>query len=68
MREAAASLEIVEVVFPAWKASFAKEHTFLDRGMAVIVAMLTGFGIDFLVARFRRKRVAVKGKPLAEEA
>ena len=68
MRDAAASLEVVEVGFPAWKASFAKEHTSLDGGMAVIVAMLTGFGIDFLVPRLRRRRAAAKDKPLPEEA
>jgi len=68
VRQTTASLKVVETGFPAWMAWFARQHASLYGGLAVLVALLTGFGIDFLVARFRRKRTAVKGKPLPDEA
>ena len=59
VREAAASLKVVEVGFPAWMASVAREHASLYGGMAVIVAVLAGFGIDFLAVRLRRRLAGV---------
>ena len=62
-----ASLKVVEVGFPAWMAWFARQHASLYGLMAVIVAMLAGFGIDLLASRFRRKGIAAKAKPLPTE-
>jgi hypothetical protein len=63
VRQTTASLKVVEMGFPAWMASFAKKYTSLYGGLSVIVAMLTGFGIDFQVARLRRRRAAAQDKP-----
>ncbi len=62
-----ASLQVVEVGFPAWMAWFARQHASLYGMMAVVVAMLAGFGIDLLVSRFRRKGIAARARPLPAE-
>jgi uncharacterized protein (TIGR02186 family) len=50
-----APLEVVEVGFPAAMASLAAEHASLYGVIAVLVAVLIGFGIDFLAAGLRRR-------------
>ncbi len=65
--QTATSLQVVEVGFPAWMAWFARQHASMYGLMAVLVAMLAGFGIDLLVSRFRRKGIAAKVKPLPAE-
>ncbi|MBZ5562497.1 MAG: TIGR02186 family protein [Acidobacteriia bacterium] len=62
-----ASLKVVEVGFPAWMAWFARKHASLYGLMAVIVAMLAGFGIDLLASRLRRKGIATRAKPSPAE-
>jgi uncharacterized protein (TIGR02186 family) len=65
VRQTTATLRVVEVGFPAWMSWVSRQHASLYGLMAVVVAMVAGFGIDLLVSRFRRKGVGSKGKPLA---
>jgi uncharacterized protein (TIGR02186 family) len=56
--QASAPLQVVEVGFPARIAFLAKERAYLYGAVAVMVAVLAGFGIDFLATRlFGKKRV-----------
>jgi uncharacterized protein (TIGR02186 family) len=48
-------LEVVKVGFPATVARLAANQAPLYGVIAIIVAMLAGFGIDFLAARLRRR-------------
>jgi hypothetical protein len=56
VRERHAPLEAARVGFPALMASLASSRAGLYGLMAVILAMLAGFGMDSLVAALRRKR------------
>lgn len=59
VRQASAPLNVVEVGFPARIALLASERASLYGAVSVIVAMLAGFGIDFLATRvFGKKRRA----------
>ncbi len=52
-------LRVVEVGFPALVARLAKEQASLYGIMCVIIAMVAGFGIDFIASRiFKRKMAA----------
>jgi uncharacterized protein (TIGR02186 family) len=50
-----APLEVVKIGFPAAMAALATEHDSLYGIIAVLVAVIVGFGIDFLAAGLRRK-------------
>jgi Putative transmembrane protein (Alph_Pro_TM) len=59
VQEAGTPLHVLEVGFPAFMASLARDHASLYGVLAVFTTMLAGFGIDFIVARsHRRKRPA----------
>lgn len=65
-RELHTPLAVAEVGFPAFMASLARDHASLYGVLAVIVTMIAGFGIDFIVASFRRKkRIAPVSAPQA---
>lgn len=51
-------LEVVEVGFPATIAGLAKDHPATYGMIAVVVAVLAGFGIDFLTTRIFKKKVS----------
>ncbi|MGA2324968.1 MAG: TIGR02186 family protein [Bryobacteraceae bacterium] len=51
----AAPLDVVKTGFPAAIADLAREHDSAYGVVAVLVAVLVGFGIDFLAAGLRRK-------------
>jgi uncharacterized protein (TIGR02186 family) len=52
------TLKVVEVGFPALVAFLAMQHSSAYGILAVVVALLAGFGIDFIAARlFKRKMV-----------
>lgn len=67
LREMAVPLEVVEIGFPAFMSALSKNHPTIYGILAVVMAMLAGFGIDFLVSRFRGKKPAAE-KPLPEAA
>jgi hypothetical protein len=66
------TLQVAEVGFPAYMASLASGRPWLYGAIAVLVAMVAGFGTDALTTwiRNRRKRVApaAAGVPLPEKA
>jgi hypothetical protein len=51
-----AVLQVVEVGFPAWAASLAREHPWGYGALAVIVAVIAGFGTDAISVWLRRPR------------
>lgn len=51
-------LRVERVGFAAWMAGIVKERSLLYGVMAVVVAAITGFGIDFLVALIFGKKAA----------
>lgn len=51
-------LEVVEVGFPARMAYLAKERVYIYGAMSVIVALLAGFGIDFLASKLGKKGIS----------
>lgn len=51
-----ATLQVVEVGFPAYVFNLASAHPWRYGAAAVTVAMLSGFGIDTLAVRLRRRR------------
>jgi len=51
-------LKVVEVGFPAMLADLAKERGALYGMISIVVAVLAGLGIDFIVRRLFKKRVA----------
>jgi hypothetical protein len=51
-------LQVVEVGFPAMLAGLAKERGALYGMLSIVVAMLAGLGIDFIVTRLFKRRVA----------
>ncbi len=55
IRQSHAPLEVVKVGFPAFLSNMAKERAPLYGVMSVIIALIAGFGIDFLAARLGRK-------------
>ena len=59
----AATLELVEVGFPAYMANLAAKRPWTYGSGAVLIAMIAGFGIDALAVRLRRiKRRARAGE------
>ncbi len=72
IRQSSAALEVVRVGFPAMMAALARDRTSLYGVVAVIAAMIAGFGIDFLAAHLpggkaKARRVArsepARGEP-----
>jgi hypothetical protein len=55
IRQASTPLGLVEVGLPAELLSLSREHGFFYGVVAVVMALLAGFGIDFLVSRLRRR-------------
>ena len=51
-------LKVVEVGFPALVASMAREHASTYGIVSIVVAILAGFGIDFLATRLFKKRIS----------
>ncbi len=51
-------LSVVEVGFPAAVASLARQRPAVYGIISVIVAMLAGFGIDFIASRLFKRRIA----------
>jgi Putative transmembrane protein (Alph_Pro_TM) len=51
-------LKVVEVGFPAMIASSAREHASAYGIASIVIAMLAGFGIDFVTSRIFKKRIA----------
>lgn len=51
-------LRVQEVGFPALIATLARDRASLYGVICIVVAMLAGFGIDFIVSRVFKKRVA----------
>lgn len=51
-------LQVKEVGFPALIASSARNHPAEYGVICIVVAMLAGFGIDFVVSRIFKKRIA----------
>lgn len=67
LREFSVPLEMVEVGFPAFMAGMNKNHPTFYGILAVLIAMMAGFGIDFLAARLRgTKRAPKEAAPLPE--
>jgi uncharacterized protein (TIGR02186 family) len=60
-----ARLEVIKVGFPAAIAALATQHASLYGMLAVLIAVVAGFGIDFLAAGLRKK-VRVHPVPPAE--
>ncbi len=54
--QSAATLQLVEVGFPAFVANLAIDHSWIYGSGAVLIAMLAGFGIDALTTWIRRPR------------
>jgi hypothetical protein len=57
VRNSDLSLKVVEVGFPALIAWLAMEHASAYGIIAVVVAMIAGFGIDFITARLFKRKV-----------
>lgn len=55
---ASGSLEVREVGFPSELARLAKERAALYGALCLLIAMVAGFGIDFLVTRLGRSNLA----------
>ena len=55
-RQSEVEMDLVEVGFPALIARLAKEQAPLYGILAIIIAMLAGFGIDFIVSRIFKRR------------
>jgi uncharacterized protein (TIGR02186 family) len=55
---AAATLKVVESGFPALTSSLARDHSSIYGALSVLIAVLAGFGIDFLATTIFKKRVA----------
>ncbi len=51
-------LKVVEVGFPAMIASMARDHASTYGIVSIIIAMLAGFGIDFVTSRIFKKKIA----------
>jgi len=51
-------LAVVEVGFPALVSRLAREHAPLYGAIAVVIAMMAGFGIDFIASRVFKRKVA----------
>jgi hypothetical protein len=54
----AVPLKVVEVGFPAMITSSARSHASAYGIASIIIAMLAGFGIDFVTSRIFKKRIA----------
>ena len=52
-------LRVVEIGFPALVVRLAMQRPATYGLISVVIAMLAGFGIDFLAARFFKRKVAV---------
>jgi hypothetical protein len=51
-------LKVVEIGFPAMITSLARGHASTYGILSIIIAMLAGFGIDFIASRIFKKRIA----------
>ena len=60
VRHANVELAVVEMGFPAWVASLAREHSWLYGFISVIVAMVSGFGMDFVASCLFERKVAAR--------
>jgi hypothetical protein len=58
-KQSDADLGLVEVGFPALVARLAKEQASLYGIMSIIIAMVAGFGIDFIASRIFKRKAAV---------
>lgn len=68
LREMSVPLEVVEIGFPAFMSALSKNHPTLYGMLAVLVAVIAGFGIDFLASRLTGRKSRAKEKPLPETA
>ncbi len=57
---ASTRLEVVEVGFPAYMANLATSRPWFYGVLAVIAAVIAGFGIDFIAVRLRKTRARPK--------
>jgi len=62
--QTATVLRLVEVGFPAYMVALANEHPWKYGLLAVIAAVMAGFGIDAIASRLRPRRVAVPKVPV----
>ena len=60
VNQADVDLAVVEVGFPALVARLAKERASLYGIISVIIAMVAGFGIDFIASRVFKRKVAAR--------
>ena len=51
-------LKVVEIGFPAMITSLARSHASAYGIVSIIIAMLAGFGIDFIASRIFKKKIA----------
>jgi hypothetical protein len=51
-------LKVVEIGFPAMITSLARSHASTYGIVSIIIAMLAGFGIDFIASRIFKKKIA----------
>lgn len=51
-------LKVVKVGFPAMITSLAREHSSTYGIVSIIIAMLAGFGIDFIASRLFKRKIA----------
>jgi hypothetical protein len=51
-------LKVVEIGFPAMITSLARNHASSYGVLSIIIAMLAGFGIDFIASRLFKKKIA----------
>ncbi|MGA2961123.1 MAG: TIGR02186 family protein [Candidatus Korobacteraceae bacterium] len=64
--QSGATLKLVEVGFPAFMANAAREHPYEYGILAVILAVIAGFGIDALAVLFggAKKRIPAEARPI----
>ncbi len=67
---ASTALPVVEIGFPAFMASLAGKHPWIYGLLAVLAAVVAGFGMDFIAVRLRRPapRVKPRAVPVPEAA
>lgn len=68
VNQASIPLEVLAVGFPARMARLAREHGSLYGALAVVIAVLAGFTIDFLASRLIKRRARRKPAVVLEPA